>query len=75
MKFDKYIEREVNRRNKTSETRVYPTYVLKELSKKSGVSWVTLQKVMHGGRLKMYETAQKVSDATDGQVKVKELCE
>lgn len=46
-----------------------------ELSKESGVSTQTIANVDRGMRLKTYDRAKALSDATDGAVTVAELCE
>lgn len=51
------------------------TETLQRISDDSGVSMVTLRHVMSGMKLKLYEKAKAVSDATRGKVSVAELCE
>ena len=48
---------------------------LQELAEKASVSYTTLKSVRRGMRLKTYDVAKRVSDATDGNVTIKELCE
>lgn len=54
---------------------VYKTNVLKDLAKKSGVSFLTLQILERGGKMQNYDKAKAVSEATDGKVTIKDLCE
>lgn len=48
---------------------------LTELSKAADVSYTTLHKVKGGMRLKRWDIAKRISDATLGEVSVAELCE
>jgi DNA-binding transcriptional regulator YdaS (Cro superfamily) len=51
------------------------TSVRQELATISGVSFVTVTHVDSGMRLKSYEKAKALSDATGGKVSTEELCE
>lgn len=47
-----------------------------DLARESGVSYQTIQKVAtHGQRVVRYDVAKAISDATGGEVTVKDLCE
>ncbi len=48
---------------------------LAELAEASGVSYTTLKAARRGMKLKLYDVAKKIEEATGGQVTVKELCE
>jgi hypothetical protein len=69
VKLSEYVAKEAKRvgTNKTT--------ILKELAQKSGVSLLTLQTAERGATMRMYDKAKAVSDATDGKVKVSDLCE
>ena len=73
MTLAKYVEQEMKRLSKGGK-KVYKTNILKELAKKSNVSLLTLQNVERGGKIKLYEKASAISKATEGKVKVEELC-
>jgi hypothetical protein len=45
------------------------------LSRASGLSWATVHACCKGELIKLYETAKRLSAATDGAVSVAELCE
>lgn len=45
------------------------------IADESGVSLVTVRAVGNGMRLKNYGVAKSISDATCGDVSIKELCE
>lgn len=76
MTLAKYIEVELKRRRKASENgSVHKTAILKELSEKCSVSLLTLQNVERGGKIRLYQKAKAISDATGGVVKVEDLCE
>jgi len=51
------------------------TETLQRISEESEVSMVTLRHVMSGMKLKLYDKAKAISDATRGKVSVAELCE
>lgn len=51
-----------------------PTTV-RELSEKTGVSRMTLFKVIKGYRMKNYDKARAISEATQGIVRIEDLCE
>lgn len=67
MTLNKYIQQEVKRQSKSK------TALLKELSQKTGVSLLTLQRAERGELLKLYPKAKLISDATGGAVKPSEL--
>ena len=69
MKLSEYVAKEVKRLGTNKTT------ILKGLAKKSGVSLLTLQGAERGATMRMYDKAKAVSDATDGKVKVADLCE
>lgn len=48
---------------------------LKELAKKAKISYTTLKNVRRGMKFKLYDNAKRVSEATNGKVTIKELCE
>lgn len=48
---------------------------LTEIARRSGVSYQTVKRVSRGYRLDKYDKAKSISDACDGVVTVKELCE
>lgn len=73
MTLAKYVQEEMKRRKKAKEP-TFKTNILKELAKESGVSLLTLQNVERGGKIKLYDKALAISKATDGKVKVEELC-
>lgn len=68
MKFEEWVDKQ-----RGSETT--RTSFLKQLSKTCGVSLQTLQYAAKGGRISLYNKAQAIADATDGDVSVSELCE
>lgn len=47
----------------------------KDFATSCGVSYTTIKAVRRGLRLTNYDVARKISEATQGQVTVKELCE
>lgn len=69
MKLQVWVNKEAEKNN------IYKTNVLRDLAKKSGVSFLTLQIVERGGKMSNYEKAKKVSEATQGKVTIKDLCE
>lgn len=69
MKLSEWIDK---RTAKSGGTR---TAVREELAAASGVSVVTVNHVDNGMRLKNYEKAKALSDATKGAVTPEELCE
>lgn len=79
MKLDKYVQKELKRRQREQEsdgdTKVFKTDILKELAKASKVSLLTLQNAERGGKISTYMKAKAISEATGGQVTVKDLCE
>lgn len=52
-----------------------PRGVLKRIEREQGVGYNTLSRLMRGETLANYVVAKKISDATDGEVSVAELCE
>ena len=67
MKFEDWVEK---KRGKTARTQFLRTF-----ADQSGVSLQTLQSVAKGGRMSLYAKAQAISDATKGEVSIKDLCE
>ncbi len=59
--------------NEFVEKKGSPT--LQELAETAEVSYTTLKSVRRGMRLKKYDVAKRVSEATGGKVTIKELCE
>lgn len=53
----------------------YKSEVIAELSKKSGVSTVTIENASRGLLLTRYDKAKALSEATGGKVSVEDLCE
>ena len=51
-----------------------PRGALKRIERELGVGYSTLMKLCAGGSVARYETAKRISDATDGAVSVEELC-
>jgi len=68
MRFKEWVKRE--RGDKMSRTAF-----LSGFSKKTGVSLQTLQFVVKGGLMSLYPKAKAISDGTDGEVSIAELCE
>ena len=75
MKFAKYVAHALGQLNAKGEEGMTKTQFLTELSQRCGVSLLTLQNLERGSRLVNYTKAKAVSDATGGQVTIKELCE
>ncbi len=48
---------------------------LQDFAEDCGVSYTTLKSVRRGMKLDKYSVAKRISDATEGQVSIKELCE
>jgi transcriptional regulator with XRE-family HTH domain len=69
MKFKAYVSLLV-KSEKTTKTKV-----LEKLAEQSGISLLTLQHVERGSTLKLYDKAKKLSEATNGRVKISDLCE
>lgn len=67
MKFDKWIAREQGEQSRTA--------FLKDFSKKCKVSLQTLQFVAKGGKISFYVRAQAISQATNNEVTIPDLCE
>jgi hypothetical protein len=67
MKFNKWVEREQGDQSRTA--------FLKDFSKKCKVSLQTLQFVVKGGKISFYHRAQAISEATNDEVSIPELCE
>lgn len=70
MDFKAYVEKEMKRRRVTAATPV-----LVEVQSKSGVSMLTLRGLVRGMKLKRYDKAKKISEATGDKVSVEDLCE
>ena len=51
------------------------TRVYRALARASGVHWQTIKDCDRGMRLANYSKAKALSDATDGKVSIKELCD
>jgi len=68
MKFEEWVDRE------KGEV-VSRTTFLREFSTKCDVSLQTLQFVVKGGRISLYNKARDISVATGGDVSIPELCE
>lgn len=47
----------------------------RDLAKKSGVSYTTIKAVRKGMVVKLYDIAKAISEATNGRVKIADLCE
>jgi len=69
MKFDAYVLK------RTKELGLSRTAYLKTFSEKSEISLQTLQNIARGARMGNYPKAQKVSEATDGEVTIQDLCQ
>lgn len=67
MKFDKWVAREQGDQSRT--------VFLKNFSKKCKVSLQTLQFVVKGGKVSFYQRAQAISQATNNEVTIQDLCE
>lgn len=48
--------------------------VLKRIERETGVGYTTLHRLKRGDRLDSYALAEKVSEATGGEVSIAELC-
>lgn len=48
---------------------------LREIAEKADVSYTTVKSVRKGMRVKLYDVAKRISEATGGEVSIKELCE
>jgi len=69
MNFPDWIAMRVLREQRTK------TEILREISKESRVSLLTLQHLEKGGKLSRYEKAKAVERASEGAVTALELCE
>lgn len=48
---------------------------MRQLAADAGVSYTTIKAVRKGMKLRLYDVAKKISEATGGQVRVEDLCE
>ena len=59
----------------------FPTWLersglsLSEVQRRAGVAYTTALAVKRGEALRLYEVAKRISEVTDGEVTVEELCE
>jgi len=62
MRLDEYVEGK-------------PRGEIARLARDSGLAYATVWNLCHGDRLKTYDAAKRLSDATEGAVSVADLCE
>lgn len=48
---------------------------ISRLSRETGLAYTTVFEAAHGRRAVRYETAKRISEATDGVVTIEEICE
>jgi hypothetical protein len=69
VKFSEWLQKEA------AKEKVSKTALIKRLSKESGVSVLTLQGLDRGAMLRRPDKAKAVVTATNGKVKLSEICE